>query len=122
MNHNQSNDELERQARRQLDQAADALPAKVVEALDAARQQAVQVAGQAERNRFVSWRMLGAQALAASVVVVALLVAVNWQPDAAISADSAQSAVEIALTNEDFELLEEELEFYWWLAGEAASG
>ncbi len=127
-----NDDQMIKQLKQQLDQEASQLKPETVNALDKLRREAVQEA-EKTRSKGFQWNYWSyAPALAASVLVVMLLISTNTNDNAVVdvpiqiseiqSSEIQPSGFEIAVMNEDMELLEEDVEFYLWLAEESVSG
>jgi Protein of unknown function (DUF3619) len=107
--------------KRQLDTEADHLDPSITHRLDAARRQALASATEQE-NPTGWWKMAYAPALAAGLAIAVFMGVINNTADTTqpeMAANPLQSDFEVVLTNEDFELMEEDLEFYLWLEEEA---
>ncbi len=103
--------------RESFQQRVDAIDDETMAELDCIRQRAVEAAGTNARLRVV--RSAYAVALAASVLVVAVLFNSVTSPESLIHPDSD---FEMVVVNNDFELLEEDPEFYQWLEVELENG
>ncbi len=118
-----SDDNISHQVRQNLEQQASELDQQTVDALDTIRQQVLQEAQQKNQKQD-SWNYWAyGSAVAASVLLVTLFISTDINDNKpAIEPASLQTGFDIALTNEDFELLEEDIEFYLWLENESAQG
>lgn len=103
--------------RQSFQQRVDAIDDATLSELDSIRQRAVQAAGTEARPWFV--RPDYAVALTVCVLVVAALFNSLTSPDSLIDPDSD---FEMVVVNNDFELLEEDPEFYQWLEIELENG
>ena len=116
--------------RRQLDLQAAELDDNTVNRLDTIRRQALQQArprAEPTNTEQYGWygrrsRWVYGSALAASVLLAALLLAINNDKPMLQPPSEQSGGFAIALMNEDFELLEEDIEFYLWLEEESAQG
>jgi hypothetical protein len=111
------------QTRQQLDQQAANLPASTLTALDSARRKAVEQS-ELQHGWDRRWNKLAyVPALAAS-----LLVAVLWlggpidSERQSIDRVEEPTDIEMTLAEEDFDILQQELEFYLWLEQQSVSG
>jgi hypothetical protein len=111
------------QAKQQLDQQAADLPASTLAALDNARRKAV---GQSEQQR--GWDRRWNKWAYVPALAACLLVAVLWIDtplDAGrqvIDTAAEPTDIEMTLAEEDFDILQQELEFYLWLEQQPVSG
>lgn len=114
-------DKLTKQLKQQLDDSTARLPPETLAALDAARHEALLQAPRKTTAPALNWRFV--PAIAASVVVVMLWFTVDISRDTPSVVEFAgHESFDESLITEDFEMLEQELEFYLWLEEEPASG
>ena len=114
-------DELVKATNQQLSQQADDLPPATLAKLDRIRSEAVQASSKPTPGTG-RWHWSFAPALAASMLTIAVLVAVEFNSGDPVSAETGiamEQLDDMSLINEDFELMEEDLEFYLWLEDEA---
>jgi hypothetical protein len=111
-----SSESLERRAREMLDESAERLDGRIRSRLTQARSAAVEEARQAQR-RFAwrAWIPAGALAGAAALAVFVWSGAPHSPGTPALAVHSSLDDLDIMVTNESFELLED-LEFYEWVA------
>lgn len=113
-------EELVKAANQQLSEQADELPPETSAKLDRIRSEAVQTSRQSSSDSG-RWHWSFAPALAASVLTIAVLITVDFNTGSQSSLETsmAMQLDDMSLINEDFELMEEDLEFYLWLEDEA---
>jgi hypothetical protein len=109
----ETNSEFERRTKRAFDDSVGGLDAATRSQLTQARHRALE-ARQSARDGGWRWALVPAGTVAAIALVVWFTV---WQQPT--TTDALQSAalgdLEILLSDEDLEMLDEELEFYGWL-------
>jgi hypothetical protein len=103
--------DFERRAKRAFDDSVAALDAATRSKLTQARYRALEQQGSARGRGFRS-SLLPAGAVAATALVAWL---VMWQQPAPEVRETQLADLEILLSEEDLEMLDEELEFYGWL-------
>lgn len=116
-----SNQAVADQVARSLQQQEQALPRTVTEQLAAARYQALKQGIKQRRRQQKVWLPLGAGAALTAVLLLAVIVLPGETPEApmtVVAAESPEHDWELVIANPDYELLENELEFYAWLAEE----
>lgn len=121
MNSDEHDDDLIERARAAVDREVGNLDAATRSRLVAARRAALAELEAPRRSFTATWVPVGA---AAVVAVIAVGVALNPRapvPEAGVEADTA---IELLLTDDDFVLYEDDLEFYAWLdeSGPEADG
>lgn len=120
---NSDNDTLVNTIKQELDQQSNTLDSDVTDKLNTLRRQALEAKHSRVNKPYSWWQPVYKPALAASFALAATVALVLYNPVATereqIIANDLQSDLDVVLGDEDFELMQQDLEFYLWMEDEA---
>jgi hypothetical protein len=118
---NEQMTDLERKARATFDTSVENLDAEIRSRLNRARQTALAAGETGKAPAWRSWAPVGAVAAAVVAAVLWRVPGDGGSPQVQANGDAPIDLVELVAEGEDLELMSEDLEFYSWVADQAAA-
>lgn len=119
----QDNRDLERRAKRAFDESLGALDAPTRSRLTQARHRALQELKSPARPAATRWPIVASTAAVAGTVAVAAFLVLGRPPQTLDTAPpAALGDIELLTSEQELEMLREEIEFYAWLEEQLAAG